>query len=282
MEKYVELKGSKGILRGMLHLPDGTKNNSFPGVILYHGFSGDRREPGFMFVRFSRLLASLGIASVRFDFYGSGESDGSFEDMTFSGEAEDASIILDYFQSLNNIDETNITLLGLSMGGALAGFLAGKRSSELNGLVLWAAAGEMRLLIDYREKQIQIGEITGNIMDIEGLLLGEEFITDIRSVNILETTAGYKGKVLVVHGTGDNVVPVAVSDAYMEMFGNRAKRILIDNADHTFKGIPWIDELFTVTLSFIKELVGIPSYGGTQESSPAMQPSLLSNASKED
>jgi len=252
MEKYVELQGSRGVLRGMLHFPDEAMNKKYPGVILYHGFSGDRREPGFMFVRFSRLLASYGIASVRFDFYGSGESDGSFKDMTFSGEAEDASLILDYFKLHENIDENNITLLGLSMGGALAGYLAGKRSSEINGLVLWSAAGEMRLFIDNREKQLQNGEITGNIMDLDGLLLGEEFISDVRSVSILETTALYTGKVLIVHGTGDTVVPVAVSDVYLELFGSRAERVLIDDADHTFRGIPWIDELFKVSLSFIK------------------------------
>ena len=254
MEKYVELKGSRGILRGMLHIPNDTKNKKCPGVILYHGFSGDRREPGFMFVRFSRLLASQGIASVRFDFYGSGESDGSFEDMTFSGEAEDASLILDYFKSCVEIDETKITLLGLSMGGSLAGYIAGQRSSEINGLALWSAAGEMRILIDYREKQFQNGEITGNVMDIDGLLLGEEFINDIRSVNILETTGGYTGKVLIVHGTGDTVVPVAVSDVYLDIFGAKAKRVIIDNADHTYKGIPWSNELFNVSLSFIKGL----------------------------
>ena len=255
MEKYVEIKGSRGILRGMLHLPDEAKNKKYPGVVLYHGFSGDRREPGFMFVRFSRLLANYGIASVRFDFYGSGESDGSFEEMTFSGEAEDASIILDYFKSHEKIDENNITLLGLSMGGALAGYLAGKRSSEINGLVLWSAAGEMRLFIDNREKQMQNGEITGNILDINGLLLGEEFINDVRSVNILETTAAYTGKVLIVHGTGDTVVPVAVSEAYLDIFKSGANRVLVDNADHTFKGIPWIDELFKESLSFIQERI---------------------------
>ncbi|MCD6396255.1 MAG: alpha/beta fold hydrolase [Spirochaetaceae bacterium] len=259
MEKYVELKGSKGILRGMLHLPDNIRGRKYPGVVLYHGFSGDRREPGFMFVRFSRLLANNGIASVRFDFYGSGESDGSFKDMTFSGEADDASLILDYFKSHENIDENNITLLGLSMGGALAGYLAGKRSSEINGLILWSAAGEMRLFIDNREKQLQNGEIPGNIMDIDGLLLGEEFINDIRSVSILETTALYTGKVLIVHGTGDTVVPVAVSDAYLEIFGSRAERVLIDDADHTFKGLPWIDKLFKESLSFIQGLVGTSS-----------------------
>lgn len=252
MEKYVELDSGKGILRGMLHLPDVDAGKKYPGVILFHGFSGDRMEPGFMFVRFSRLLAAQGIASVRFDFLGSGESDGSFTDMTFSGEAEQASLIMDYFKNLDNIDENRIILLGLSMGGALAGYLAGMRPSELKGLALWAPAGEMRFLIEKREKGIESGEITGDIMDISGLRLGEDFIEDARTLNVFEKTSGYKGEVLIVHGTGDTVVPVAVSHGYMKLFGKRAKLVLVGGADHTFQGITWIEELFNETFKFIK------------------------------
>jgi uncharacterized protein len=256
MERYVELNTEKGILRGMLHIPEVPDVTRYPGVILYHGFSGDRMEPGFMFVRFSRLLAENGIASIRFDFLGSGESDGNFTDMTFSKEANQASDIMDYFKKLDKIDEKQIILLGLSMGGALAGYLAGKRSSELKGLVLWAPAGEMRLFIEKREKEIELGELTGDIMDISGLCLGEGFIDDVREINIFEQTSAYKGEALIVHGTGDTVVPVAVSEGYKQLFGSRARLLLVDGADHTFQGILWIEKLFETSLKFIKGLVG--------------------------
>ena len=252
MERYVELNTEKGILRGMLHIPDTTKEEKFPGVILYHGFSGNRTEPGFMFVRFSRLLADNGIASVRFDFLGSGESDRSFTDMTISGEVDDASSILDYFRSLDMIDEDRIIILGLSMGGSVAGYLAGSRPSDLKALVLWAPAGEFRLLIEKREKQIESGEISGDFMDIGGLLLGQNFVDDARSLNILEKTAGYSGETLIMHGTEDTVVPYAVSQGYLQMFGKKAELVLIDGADHTFQGIEWIKQLFDTSLTFIK------------------------------
>ena len=38
----------------------------------------------------SRALAAQGIGSARFDFYGNGESDGEFEDMSFDGLHTDA------------------------------------------------------------------------------------------------------------------------------------------------------------------------------------------------
>lgn len=252
MERYVELNTKNGILRGMLHMPDTGEDRKFPGVILFHGFSGCRTEPGFIFVRFSRLLAEHGIASVRFDFLGSGESDGSFTDMTISGELEDADSILDYFRSLDMIDEKRIIILGLSMGGSVAGYLAGNRFSDLLGLVLWAPAGEFRVFIERREKQIENGEISGDLMDINGLRLGQGFIDNARSLNIFEKTAEYTGESLIVHGTNDSVVPVTVSEGYLKLFGSRAELVLVDGADHTFQGIAWSEQLFAVSLTFIK------------------------------
>lgn len=152
MEKYVELKKKNGTLRGMLHLPENIEGKSkIPGVILYHGFTGNRMEPSFIFVRFSRLLAEHGIASVRFDFLNSGESDGSFEKMTLSEEIEDAEDILNYFSSLEPIDEKNIFLLGLSMGGRLRDMLPENTVKSLKDLSSGAPAGEMALFIEERE-----------------------------------------------------------------------------------------------------------------------------------
>ena len=47
-----------------------------------------------MFVKCSRALAQVGVASLRFDFYGSGESDGEFRQMTLRGEIADGRALL--------------------------------------------------------------------------------------------------------------------------------------------------------------------------------------------
>lgn len=253
MEKYVEIKKDNGTIRGMLHLPEGTdKNRTVPGVILYHGFTGNRMEPSFMFVRFSRLLAEHGIASARFDFMHSGESDGSFEKMTLSGELTDAQDILDFFSSLEMIDTEKIFLLGLSMGGSIAGYTAGMNSSRIRGLLLWAAAGEMSIFIEEREKQVASGEIAGNPMDLDGLLLGENFITDVKTLQIMQISKLYSGPVSIIHGTGDETVPHGVAALYKGLYGSRASMHLISGADHTFKSIEWSKELFSISMDFIK------------------------------
>ena len=99
MERYVECVSRGLTLRGMLHVPDG-REGKLPFVILFHGFCDDRNEINFVHTELSRRLCERGIASVRFDFAGSGESDGRFEDMTVSGEVADGMAILDYVKGM--------------------------------------------------------------------------------------------------------------------------------------------------------------------------------------
>jgi len=255
MEQYVELKNKNGILRGMIHIPEGPKDKKYPGIVMYHGFTGNRMEPGFMFVRFSRLLMQHGIASVRFDFWGSGESGGTFDKMTLSGELEDAADILKFFRSREEIDTDRVFLLGLSMGGTVAGYTAGMHDSDVKGLVLWAPAGEMKNRLTEREEAIAKEAFKGDPLDMGGLVVGLQFIEDVKSLNILNATAKYRGDVLIVHGTEDKSVPPTVSKHYNEIFGKRASLIFIEGANHTFQGAEWISRLFSASLDFIKERI---------------------------
>jgi alpha-beta hydrolase superfamily lysophospholipase len=52
-------------------------------VIFCHGFWGSLVGAGWHFVRAARQLAEQGISSLRFDQYGSGNSEGDFKDSSF-------------------------------------------------------------------------------------------------------------------------------------------------------------------------------------------------------
>ena len=139
----------------MLHLPAAALKRPAPGVVLFHGFTGNRMESHWMFVKCSRALAQAGVASLRFDFYGSGESDGEFREMSLRGEIADGRAAVAFLRGQTGIDPERVGLLGLSLGGAVAAALA--PSVQAKAVVLWSAVAHtarLRELVKQSAKKI--------------------------------------------------------------------------------------------------------------------------------
>lgn len=248
----------------MLHVPNEI-NSKFPAVCIFHGFTGNKMEPHFIFVKLSRMLEKIGIASIRFDFGGSGESDGDFVDMTISKELIDAKNILDYVKTLDFVDANKIGIVGLSMGGAVASMLAGDCSNDIRSLCLWAPAGVMaNLTLEYIRKHtcftcndvnptnIDIISTLDESFDLGGLLLGKGFVEDILNIDIYEKASHFHGNVLILHGDNDPTVPLTASQKYLEIYGKNAILHVIEGADHTFNKKKWETMVLDYTLDFLE------------------------------
>jgi hypothetical protein len=238
----------------MLHIPDGLPGK-LPVALIFHGFTGNKMEPHFIFVKLSRSLEKVGIASLRFDFLGSGESDGEFKDMTLSGELSDAEAILNYAKTLEFVDLNRIFVVGLSMGGAVASMLAGLHPEDIAALCLWAPAGNMGQLIQERIEQIEAAGVDISSMeyfDLGGNLVGKAFVKDVQSLDIFKIASSYDKQVLILHGDKDEAVPLKTSYRYLEAYGGRAKLHVIEGADHTFNKYEWEKEVIEETVEFFK------------------------------
>ena len=155
--EYKELNSNGYILRGLFSKPTGNFKNI---VVMLHGFTGHKNENGYLFKQLTKTLTDSGYATIRYDFMGSGESDGDFSEFTFFTEMEDARCIIKDAYKLNN--NKRIILLGFSMGGAVASRISLELEEYLEKLILLSPAGNMPELIHNRFLMHEIDD-NGNI-----------------------------------------------------------------------------------------------------------------------
>jgi pimeloyl-ACP methyl ester carboxylesterase len=140
----------KATLAGTLTLPLGT--GPFPAAILIGG-SGpvDRDETVAGHKPFLVLADSLtrkGIAILRYDKRGIGQSKGAYAAATMQDFAQDAEAALAYMKSRKEVDAKRLGIIGHSEGGIIASLVA-TRSQDMHWLVLLATpamTGENTLL----------------------------------------------------------------------------------------------------------------------------------------
>ncbi|MFD1675490.1 alpha/beta hydrolase family protein [Alicyclobacillus fodiniaquatilis] len=251
MQQAITLNVDGLTLRGMEHIPDGAEQKPMPAVVLFHGYTGTKLEPHRIFLKISRALEARGIASFRFDFAGSGESDGNFEEMTASGEIRDAKAILAMVKADARIQTDGVSLLGLSMGGFVAGITAGDLPDDVHRLVLLASAGNFREIVQFRMQQTELAP-DQLYFDESGNLVGRQLYEDVLGIDGFARAKPFQGDVLLIHGTNDEAVPYQVSLKYRdEVYGERATVHLIEGADHTFNSHAWESEVIARVVDFM-------------------------------
>lgn len=261
METPVTCKSRGYTLRGTLHVPDQHDAKQLPCVVLYHGFCDDRDEINFVHIELSRRLCEKGIVSVRFDFAGSGESDGLFEDVTVSGEVADGLAILDFAKGLDFVDPTRIAVHGLSLGGCVASMVAGLRDADVCALSLWCPAPD--LVYNLRDHKTLCGLDVSDIeekgcMDCEGVRVGLGFYRDACTLDPFAVAAGFSKNVNLVHGDEDVTASCECSKHYKELYGDRAQLLLVHGAEHRFKSFAFRAARMESAMRFLtKELLGI-------------------------
>lgn len=247
MINFISLTVGEKTLRGLCHQP---AQFPAPCVVLYHGFTGNKMETSYLFSKLSRQLEKEGIGVIRFDFSGSGDSDGEFQDMTFGGEVEEALHILRYTESLSWVDSKRLSVLGFSMGGAVATQVAKQYPDVIYKLGLWAPAGTMDQKADLYYNQ---GEVRPDgTVDIGGLLIGHRFYEDLKNRDLFEGINAYKRPVRIFHGTNDDSVPFEVGERYLSIYED-VSIIPIKEANHTFTNVDWQETLLQETVSFFKD-----------------------------
>ena len=230
----ITIQGSVGKLSAVLQTPDGlAEGEKCPVVILMHGFMGNK--DGMLEKLTGDKLAQNGIASIKFDFNGHGESEGPFSGMTVPNEIEDAKLVYEYVKSLPFAG--SVAMTGHSQGGVVASMTAGDLGVDnIKCVVLLAPAAVLRddairgSTMGARYNPLDPPEFVQLFGDMK---LGREYIKTAFSLPIYETAQKYTGPACIIHGTGDQVVPYTYGERYHSIWPGSELHIL-HAADHMF------------------------------------------------
>lgn len=247
METQVEFRNRSGKkLRGMIHRPDAARRR-VPGVVFFHGFTGDRMESHWIFVKCARTLARAGIASLRFDFYGSGESDGEFREVTLQGEIADARSAVEFLRRQKGINGRRLGICGLSMGGAVAASVAAV--SKARALVLWSALAHtdhLRRLAERTTLPLANGTREYNSHEIS-----IRFLENAERVKPLDGIRRFTAPTVIIHPEKDEHLPVQHAQDFFQAAGAKVKeKIIVPGADHTFTSLAWEREVIAKTVGW--------------------------------
>ena len=233
----VFIDGDHGRLKAIIQSPKLQEGEKCPMVVFCHGFSGSKDGP--MFELIADTLQAHGIASIRFDFNGHGDSEGAFQDMTVPNEIEDAKKVVAYVRDLRYVSD--LAIVGHSQGGVVASMTAGQLSEQL-GQPAFKAVALMAPAAVLRDDAIR-GNTMGKMYDpfdpgeyvelFGGLKLGGNYIRTAFSLPIYETAAKYQGPALIIHGTADRVVPYTYGERFHEIWP-KSELVIQDYFDHGF------------------------------------------------
>ena len=210
MENVTFLSEGQKIV-GVLHLPE---KKGPPCVISSHGLLSSKESE--KYIALGERLSQEGIAMLRFDFRGIGESEGRIEEDTISRRITDLGSAIEFIRSRRDMKK-RIGLLGSSLGGYIS-LIKASAEEKVRAVVIWATP-------------FHLDDLKSN-KGTEGHPLPEEpFFEDLPRHRLLP----FLPKVpncLVVHGEKDELVPV---DQAWEIFHNLGapKEIrILEGADH--------------------------------------------------
>ncbi|WP_096180510.1 alpha/beta hydrolase family protein [Effusibacillus lacus] len=261
MEQIVTIQTGDAELTATLHYPavasDEKKRTEarYPTVIICHGFIGNRIGVDRLFVKTARYLAASNHIVLRFDYAGCGESAGDYGQGGMDDLILQTRHVIDYALGIERVDPNRIILLGHSLGGAVA-LLTAVKDSRVRSLVLWAAVANpfTDIVRIVGEKAYDLLSQSAYI-DYLGYRLTSKFFESLSKYHPLLQTRNFAGNVLLVHGSGDDVIPVDYCFLYQRAFlfrsGARCDKEVILGANHTFSSISHFNQLLRVTSSWL-------------------------------
>lgn len=236
-------------------------------VVLAHGMLSGKNSP--KHVQLAERLAAAGIATFRFDFTSRYESEGTIEEMTYTGQVSDLGAAVDRARAA--LGPLPLGLYGSSMGGAVVILYAGA-GAEVQAIAtiaavgrpgaLWSAWADAEGIARWRRE---------GWMEVEGTRLPYGFYEDTLRQDVLAAAARLRAPLLLVHGARDALVPVEQCRELHAAAPVPKRLVILPGGDHRFSRPEDLARMLEeVTAWFVSRLA--PAGGAAAGPPPARMP----------
>ncbi|MGW4411906.1 alpha/beta hydrolase family protein [Nonomuraea sp. NPDC004702] len=202
-------------------------------VLMLHGGPGGQKDgPEGLYSNLARAIGRKGIASLRFDFRGVGESSGHYRDMTISRQVFEYEAVWTLARSLG-FDRVGV--IGESYGATIV-----LRSTVANPnavCLLWPAIYFLDVTFApfVTPEKMDIARRDGFTVE-DGEQLGLGFLEEVFAIeNVEDGVRHLKAPTLLIHGTADGEVPVRQSERAYELLSEPKRLITVEGGDHCLR-----------------------------------------------
>lgn len=232
--------------------PDEDTNR--PLVVMCHGTASDKNEVLNAYMLTSLQLASSGIASIRFDFVGTGDSEVDYIHYSYSSATSD---VLDVIAYAVDLGYTSIHLLGWSQGGTIACLSA--NDVHVKSVITWAGAHDLSILAN--KNAYQLAKKDGFYHYEPGfrapLKLGLQWFEEVYHTDVLKEFKKSHQPVCAICGTRDTIVNPKQSKKIVEASAHPLSELhMIEGANHIFNvfdGLELLNQVIQITINWIKK-----------------------------
>ena len=223
----INFQGRSGQLKGTIEYP--ARENPRAVAVFAHCFACGRNS--LAAVRIARLLADCGIATLRFDFAGIGESEGQFGETGLLGNADD--IVAATSALAENGLPCNL-LIGHSYGGAAA-IAAASQIPTVRNLVTIGAPFEVdHVLKTVGADQDRIEQEGSMVLSILGreAVITDEFVKQASNEGQRQRIAELDVRLLILHEQDDGIVPYEQGERLFLAARREKDFVTLKGADH--------------------------------------------------
>ena len=179
----------------------------------------------------ARALAEAGIAVLRFDFTGLGQSEGEFADTNFSSNVSD---LLAAVRFLDEQYDAPRILLGHSLGGTAVLQASAAVPSAVAVATIGSPADPLHVRHLFAENEDELSRQGHAQVQLGGrpFLVRQQFLDDLERHDLVSAVGSLRKALLVMHAPLDDVVEIDNASALFGAAKHPKSFVSLDNADH--------------------------------------------------